>query len=492
MAVSNVVETIVKLRGSREFQHEARDTAKSVLGIGDSTEKAGKKAGMGWKGVAKWAGGTAALYSAGSYLKSAVSSTEDLAKNTMLLSRATGLDTKTASAWSELLKVRGIDTKKFQVGMVKLSKTMEAARGGNKKASATLQDLGVSYEAIATGDVDRVLMQSADAFSKMTNPAEKAAAAQTLFGKAGSTLLPMLQGGSTALNEQIAMVDKYGATIEDTAGAKEMIARQREMKLAMDGLKITLGTALMPAIESFVGVLLKVVQALSPILRNSTALYIILGLLTTAFTVLKVATMVATIQAVEFNFALLLIPLAIVAIVAGIIALYFKWKWFHNAVNNTFAWIKKNWPLLVAILTGPIGAAVILIVKNFDKIKAGFVGAMNWIIDRLNSVLGFINKAVGVFNRLPGPDIGKVGMIGHMAAGGPVQRTGPYLVGERGPELVSLQRGSHVFPNSAVASGLPPLDSIGAGGTIVTKVYLDKRQIAEAVGRYSADKKARQ
>jgi hypothetical protein len=56
---------------------------------------------------------------------------------------------------------------------------------------------------------------------------------------------------------------------------------------------------------------------------------------------------------------------------------------------------------------------------------------------------------------------------------------------------VSLQRGSHVFPNSAVAGGLPPLDSIGAGGTIVTKVYLDRRQIAEAVGRYASDKKAR-
>jgi hypothetical protein len=46
------------------------------------------------------------------------------------------------------------------------------------------------------------------------------------------------------------MVDKYGATIKDTEGAKEMIARQREMKIAMDGVKITLGTALMPAIEA--------------------------------------------------------------------------------------------------------------------------------------------------------------------------------------------------------------------------------------------------
>jgi hypothetical protein len=71
----------------------------------------------------------------------------------------------------------------------------------------------------------------------------------------------MLQNGSAALQEQIGMVDKYGATIKDTEGAKEMIARQREMKIAMDGLKISLGTALMPAIEQFVGVLLKVVSS---------------------------------------------------------------------------------------------------------------------------------------------------------------------------------------------------------------------------------------
>jgi hypothetical protein len=92
----------------------------------------------------------------------------------MALSRATGMDTKTSSAWAELLKVRGIDTGKFQVGMVKLSKTMEAARGGNEKAMAALQGLGVSQEAMAKGDIDRVPYDAADAFAAMTNPAEKA------------------------------------------------------------------------------------------------------------------------------------------------------------------------------------------------------------------------------------------------------------------------------------------------------------------------------
>src|SRR3954451_5629151 len=126
--MSPAVETILRLHGSRAFAKSADQAAKSIGGIGQASDDAGEKTKRGWKGIAKWAGASAAVYGAARYLKSAVSSTEDLAKNTMALERATGMDTKTASAWAELLKVRGIDTAKFRVGVVKLSKTMEAAR----------------------------------------------------------------------------------------------------------------------------------------------------------------------------------------------------------------------------------------------------------------------------------------------------------------------------------------------------------------------------
>jgi hypothetical protein len=508
--MANVVETILKLQGARGFSKSADEAAHSITGIGDSAEKSGEKSKRGWKGIAKWAAGTAAVYGASRYLHSAVESTEDLAKNTMALSRATGLDTKTSSAWAQLLKARDIDTGKFQVGMVKLSKTMEAARGGNKKAMASLQGLGVSYEAIQTGDVDRVIGQTADAFSKMTNPAEKTAGAVTLFGKAGMALLPMLNSGSAALNEQLSMVDKYGATIKDTEGAKEMIAQQREMKIAMEGVKIQLGTALMPVIEGFVAVLLKVVQALSPVLKNSTALYIILGTLTTAYTILKVATLVSTVMQLAFNAALLLIPLAVIAIVAGVILLYKKWKWFHDAVDNTFSWIKNHWELLAVILVGPIAGAVILIVKNFGKIKSAVTGVWTWIKSTFGKIKGFISgiftggggfvSSIGrgiadwINTHTPFGDQVKVGplkfRIPALAAGGVIRASGAALVGEQGPEIVSLPRGASVWPTPAV-NAMANAPGGGPGQTIVTKVYLDRRQIAEAVGTYASDRIAR-
>ena len=41
-----------------------------------------------------------------------------------------------------------------------------------------------------------------------------------------------------------------------------------------------------------------------------------------------------------------------------------------------------------------------------------------------------------------------MGMVGGMAKGGPVSKSGTYMVGEKGPEMVALSKGSHVIPNN--------------------------------------------
>lgn len=572
MAASNIVETVVKLRGSREFQKAAKDTAKSVLGIGDSTEQAGKTAGKSWKGVAKWAGGAAAVGATAAYMKDAVSTTENLAKQTMALQRATGLDTKTASAWASVLKVRGVDTNKFQVGLTKLSKTMEAARGGNEKAAMSLKTLGVSQEQIQKGDIQGVLMASADAFANMENPAKKAATAQALFGKAGQALLPMLGAGSAGLQEQLGMADKYGATLDGNAtdAVKKQIAAQREWDMAMLGLKVQMGTGLLPALAQVAGAVSGILKVFQPLIKNSTLLQITFVTLTAGFVAYKVASVAATVASWGLTAAVIkeqaqlmllriqllalkvvqlaisaatkawaaaqwllnaamsanpigLIVIAIVGLVALFVVMYKKvgwfrdgvdaaFKWIKNAIAAVWNWVKTNWPLLLAILTGPFGLMVRFVLKHRDRIveifkalpgmitnavkgianavKGAFTSAINWIIGKWNN-LEFKIGGQKVFGKtLPAVTIGTPN-IPMLAGGGTIQRGGAAIVGEQGPELVSLRAGATVYPTPAVAGmGGSPLEP-GAAPTIITKVYLDKRQIAEAVGSYIAERKAR-
>jgi hypothetical protein len=70
-----------------------------------------------------------------------------------------------------------------------------------------------------------------------------------------------------------------------------------------------------------------------------------------------------------------------------------------GAARTAFGWVRKNWPLLLAILTGPFGLAVLAIVKNWDKIKEGARKALEWITTRWNEFVQFIRDIPGRFAR---------------------------------------------------------------------------------------------
>jgi hypothetical protein len=211
-----------------------------------------------------------------------------------------------------------------------------------------------------------------------------------------------------------------------------MIAQQREMTIAMDGLKVRIGTAVLPALQTFAGVLLRVVQAVSPVLRNSTAFRVVLGVLAAAFVAVKVQAMGAAFAFIRSNFALFAVVLAVVAVVAGVTALYTKWRWFHNAVDGTV---------------------------SGDTVVAGPVRF-----------------------RLPA-----------LAAGGHVRVAGMALVGEEGPEVVTT---TARFPTPAVQPVPQPRvqalrERYGRPHTTVQEVHLTRRQLAEATGSHTADRIAR-
>jgi hypothetical protein len=69
--------------------------------------------------------------------------------------------------------------------------------------------------------------------------------------------------------------------------------------------------------------------------------------------------------------------------------------WVVDAARAVFNWIRANWPLLLGIITGPIGFAVLMIVRHWDQIKAGVGAVKDFIVGVWNSVMGF-------FGGLPG------------------------------------------------------------------------------------------
>ena len=194
--------------------------------------------------------GFTSLAGAAALLKDSVKTTEDLAKGTAMISRTTGESTQEASRWVAVAKVRGLEVTRLNRSFVGLAKAIEGANAGSKKQAALFKDLGVSQKELAKGDVSQILGDISDAFAKMPDGAKKAATAQALFGRGAATILPMLNKGNAALREQLGLSDKYGTTLTkgQLAASLKAAAAQREMNLAMMGLKVQLGQAVIPAL----------------------------------------------------------------------------------------------------------------------------------------------------------------------------------------------------------------------------------------------------
>ena len=132
----------------------------------------------------------------------------------------------------------------------------------------------------------------------------------------------------------------------------------------------------------------------------------------------------------------------------------------------------------------------------------------NGILSAVGSGLGFaadIGKAVfnfiaRTFNSVFPNSIGPINLpnnpIPLLAAGGIVSGTGSWITGDVGPELNTLTSSGKVIVQPLAGVSVPsPSATLSAGGgkrTLVTKVYLRGKQIAEAVADEAEDAAARQ
>jgi hypothetical protein len=94
-----------------------------------------------------------------------------------------------------------------------------------------------------------------------------------------------------------------------------------------------------------------------------------------------------------------LIVLGVVALIAIGVLLWKNWGtiwgWIKGAISDVWDWIKDHWPLLLAILLGPIALAVLFIVNHWDTIKKGIKAVWDWIKDNWPLLLEILTGPIG-------------------------------------------------------------------------------------------------
>lgn len=328
-------------------------------------------------------------------------------------------------------------------------------------AAAGLSAQQMSQALLAGGDQGaQALGQIVDGLLSMEDPTAQATAAIALFGT------PLEDIGTDKIPEFLTALQSASGGLEDVDGAAEAMSatlngspattveewRRRAQGFAQDLVDLPgpLGDVAL-GVQAFGGDTLNLAGSIG------SAVIAIRGM-NLAKAAASVASGIATAAQWAWNAAISanpigLIILAIAALVAGIVLLVQNWDTVKAAGADAWAWILDAWSG-AGDFFGDLG----------DSIRNAFRGAFNAVAGLWNDSLGAIE--LNVPNWVPG--IGgrkfEVPDIPLLAAGGTIMSAGWGIVGDAGPELLRLPVGAQVIPLSgADRSADPGRASAGPG-----------------------------
>jgi hypothetical protein len=421
--------------------------------------------------------------------------------------RVIGLDGKTSMGLiSQALRAgaRDSDTvadalKEFGIRAQDMSKTSQDAY------KALGMNAQKSSDAVAKGGAGSaaVLDQVLTKLKAMPPSAERTALAVALFGtKAedlGDALYAMDLGeAAAALGTVEGAAQKASDTIGKSAGAQLESFKRK----AHEALISTMAKAI-PYIEKVVSFLTKHQEIMVPLLSALAAFATIIG-------IIVVITKIAAAVQMAWNIAMALNPIgliiiAIIALVAGIMILYAKVDWFREGINTFFGWIitaAKLWWSVFSAFWSTVGGWLIAAFQMWwtvfstvwSTIINGVVSYVGWVIGRWEALIGFIRSlpgrvsaaASGMWDglksafrsainwiiykwnslsfRIPGISVPGLGQIWggatlstpdlpYLAKGGNIMAAGSVVVGDDGPEVLTLPKGAQVTPLNKANSG---------------------------------------
>ena len=371
------LDAVLKVRADVQGQGEIDGLSKSLGNLNKQSD--GVKGGLGRMGqAAQGIGGlmsslipAAAIGGIAALGKRAIDSADDL--NDM--SQRTGVSVESLSRFGQAAEDSGSSIEGVAKGMGQLAKRITDP---GSAASKALAGIGVATTD-AQGKVrnlDAVMLDISDKFSKMPDGAQKSALAMQLFGKSGVELIPMLNEGRTAL-------EQYEATISG-----DMAKSADEFNDALNAIGRSLSgpfnqavTALLPAITAIANGLATAIQAFSNLPGPVQATILVIGG--------ALAALVALAPAIS---ALITIGTTIAGLFAA-----------GGALAGAGTIIAGIATAFVTLLTGPIGIVALIVAAGVaiyafrDQIASIFGAIVSFIANAFSAIGGLIQAGAQAY-----------------------------------------------------------------------------------------------
>ncbi|MBR3272644.1 MAG: hypothetical protein IKF98_01880 [Clostridia bacterium] len=325
-------------------------------------------------------------------------------------SMVTGLSTETLQQWKYAENLIDVSVETMTGSLTKLTRAMYDAQTGNAAAAETFQTLGVSITD-SSGQLrsaEEVFYEVIDALGGVESQTERDAIAMEIMGRSAQDLNPLILQGSDALRELAEEAENAGYVLDESQIKKlgEVDDAAQRAKLSWTAFTHQIATEFAPASKAAMETFSKVVQQAGQVLVD-THLIENIG-----------------------------------AIVQGVMGIVDAGTKFASAIPS---WMNP----ISQLSTQLRGLALIAgTVADFLTIVAG-LAPWNWGSGMVKQGLGMGATESNVQQLLNHnrDTTGGTRMNAYNAAGTDNWRGGLTWVGEAGPELVALPRGSRIYNN---------------------------------------------
>ena len=282
--MADLARLVVRLEAdSLKFQKELDQAKRKLSGFEGSASKTAKQVGR-VLGAAAVAAATGLAYMA----KQSI----DLADEMSKAAQKIGVTTESLSQLRYAADLAGVAGASLDKSLQKLNRSMsEATITSTSKAAMAFKALGVEVKN-ADGSLrssDAVFDDLADKMAGMRDGATKTALAMDIFGKSGADLIPLMNGGSKAIQAAREEADRLGQTIDGKAAkaAEQFNDNMARLGKTMSGAVLQATQSLIPLMSNMSDELVKTAQDADAMRGASDALVTGFRLLITAGILVK-------------------------------------------------------------------------------------------------------------------------------------------------------------------------------------------------------------
>jgi lambda family phage tail tape measure protein len=161
------------------------------------------------------------------------------------LSERTGAAVESLSGLASVAKLSNTDMDLLAGGLQKLSKAIVDAQNGGAKTSAAFSAIGIAVDELKGKGPDQVFKLISDRLATYQDGVEKTVIAQTLLGKAGANLLPVMKDLADVGDLQVKV------TRAQAEAADELEKNQIRLKVSTDAIFKKFGLELVPVLNAF-------------------------------------------------------------------------------------------------------------------------------------------------------------------------------------------------------------------------------------------------